>query len=60
MFDFQSGVSHWEAPNEPGKLEAKGKTTDGKTVSFAVQTSGEPAKIILSPDKKVLKVNKQD
>jgi beta-galactosidase len=50
----------WEVPYQPGKLEAIGKTEDGKTVSFAVQTAGEPAKIILSPDKKFLKANRQD
>lgn len=50
----------WEVPYEPGKLEAIGKTADGKKVSFAVQTAGEPAKIRLSPDKKVLKANRQD
>ena len=50
----------WEVPYEPGKLEAIGKTPDGKTVSFAVQTAGEPAKIKLSADKKVLKANRRD
>jgi beta-galactosidase len=50
----------WEVPYEPGKLEAIGRTADGKTVSFAVQTAGEPAKISLSPDRKVLKANRQD
>ena len=50
----------WEVPFEPGKLEAIGKTADGKTVSFNVQTAGEPAKILLSPNKKVLKANRQD
>ncbi|WP_142684963.1 glycoside hydrolase family 2 TIM barrel-domain containing protein [Chitinophaga polysaccharea] len=50
----------WEVPYEPGKLEAIGKTRDGKTVSFAVQTAGEPAKIALSADKKVLTANRQD
>lgn len=50
----------WEVPYEPGKLEAIGKTKDGKTVSFAVQTAGEPASIVLSPDRKVLKANRQD
>jgi beta-galactosidase len=50
----------WEVPYEPGKLEAIGKTADGRTVSFAVQTAGSPAKISLSPDKKVLKANRQD
>ena len=50
----------WEVPYEPGKLEAIGKTADGKTVSFAVKTAGEPAAIALSPDRKVLKANRQD
>ncbi|WP_170164548.1 glycoside hydrolase family 2 TIM barrel-domain containing protein [Sinomicrobium pectinilyticum] len=50
----------WEVPYEPGKLEAIGKTEEGKTVSFAVQTAGEPAKIVLSPDRKTIKANKQD
>lgn len=50
----------WEVPYESGKLEAIGKTADGNTVSFAVQTAGEPAKIVLSPDRKTIKANKQD
>jgi beta-galactosidase len=50
----------WEVPYEPGKLEATGKTEDGKIVSFAVQTAGEPAMIMLSPDRKALKANRQD
>lgn len=50
----------WEVPYEPGKLEAIGKTADGRTVSYAVQTAGEPAAIKLSPDRKVLKSNRQD
>jgi len=50
----------WEVPYEPGKLEAIGKTVDGKTVSFAVQTAGEPATIALLPNRKILKANRQD
>ncbi len=50
----------WEVPYEPGKLEAIGKTTAGETVSFEVETAGEPAKIVLTPDRKVLKANRQD
>lgn len=50
----------WEVPYEPGKLEAIGKTSNGKTVSFAVQTAGKPAKIVLTPDRKTLKANRQD
>ncbi|THU40170.1 glycoside hydrolase family 2 protein [Niastella caeni] len=50
----------WEVPYEPGKLEAIGKTADGKKVSFAVHTAGKPAKIKLLPDRKVLRANRQD
>ncbi len=50
----------WEIPYEPGKLEAIGKTSDGKIVSFAVQTAGEPAKIKLTPDREVFEANRQD
>ena len=50
----------WEVPYEPGKLEAIGKTEDGKTVSFAVQTATEPTKIMLSPDRNTIKANGQD
>jgi len=50
----------WEIPYEPGTLEAIGTTKDGKTVSFAVQTAGEPARIVLTPDKKVIQANRQD
>lgn len=56
----QEAFLFWEVPYEPGKLEATGKTADGETVSFAVQTAGEPAKIVLSPDRNVLKANRQD
>jgi len=50
----------YEVPYEPGKLEAIGKTTEGKTVSFTLQTAGEPASVVLTPDRKTLKANKQD
>lgn len=50
----------WEVPFEPGILEAIGKTADGNTVSFAVQTAGEPAKIVLTPDRTTIQANKQD
>lgn len=50
----------WDVPYEAGKLEAIGKTKDGKTVSFTVQTAGAPAKIALSADKPVIAANRQD
>ncbi|HEY1164606.1 MAG TPA: glycoside hydrolase family 2 TIM barrel-domain containing protein [Chitinophaga sp.] len=56
----QEAFLFWEVPYEPGKLEAIGKTADGRTVSFAVQTAGDPAGIALLPDRKVLKANRQD
>jgi beta-galactosidase len=49
----------WEVPYEPGRLEAIGRTKDGRTVSFAVETAGEPAALQVSPDKKILKANPQ-
>jgi beta-galactosidase len=50
----------WEIPYEPGKLEAVGTTNDGKKVSVAVQTAGEPARIVLFPDREVIRANRQD
>ncbi|MFD2034690.1 glycoside hydrolase family 2 TIM barrel-domain containing protein [Belliella marina] len=50
----------WEVPYEPGTLEAVGRTKDGKAVSFEIITAGEPAKLVLSPDRKVIKANGQD
>ena len=50
----------WEVPYEPGKLEAIGSTSDGKPVSFAVQTAGEPARIVLFPEREVIRANRQD
>ncbi|MBN1181547.1 MAG: DUF4982 domain-containing protein [Bacteroidales bacterium] len=50
----------WKVPFEPGKLEVIGKTEDGKIVTFLLQTAGEPAKIVLLPDRKIIKANRQD
>jgi len=50
----------WEVAYEPGKLEAIGKNNEGKTVSFAVQTAGEATKMVLTPDRKTIRANKQD
>jgi beta-galactosidase len=50
----------WEAPYEPGKLEAIGTTSGGKTVTFKVQTAGEPTKIVLTPEPATIKANRAD
>ena len=41
-------------------MEAVGKTKDGQFVTFSVQTAGEPAKIVLTPDRQTINANKQD
>lgn len=56
----QEAFLFFEVPYEPGKLEAVGKTADGRTVSFAVQTAGDPSKIVLIPDRQTIKANRQD
>lgn len=44
----------WDVPYAPGKLEAVGKK-NGKVVSrFAVETTGEPVALRLTPDRAVL------
>jgi beta-galactosidase len=50
VFDFVE----WQVPYAPGKLEAVGRK-DGKEVSrFAVETTGEPVKLQLTPDRKAI------
>lgn len=47
-------MASWDVPYAPGKLEATGRK-DGKVVSqFAVETTGEPAALRLTPDRAAL------
>ena len=47
-------MASWDVPYAPGKLEATGKK-EGKVVSrFAVETTGEPAALRLTPDRAAL------
>lgn len=50
----------WQVPYHPGKLEVYGKTSDGTITHYAVETAGNPAKIVLSPDRKRIFANGQD
>lgn len=44
----------WEVPYTPGKLEAIGKTNGRKVSEFTAETTGEPAALRLTPDRKTL------
>jgi beta-galactosidase len=41
----------WEVPYTPGRLEAVGKTNGKKVSEFAVETTGEPVAVRLTPDR---------
>jgi beta-galactosidase len=52
--------AEWEAPYQPGKLEAKA-STDGKVVATdTVETTGAPDHIVLSPDHTTLWADGED
>jgi beta-galactosidase len=56
----QEAFPMWEVPFEKGAIEAMGISSDGDTVKHLIQTAGEPASIVLQPDKQTLKPNRQD
>lgn len=50
----------WHVPYAPGQLVAKA-STDGKTVATeTLETTGAPARIVLSPDRKALHADAED
>jgi beta-galactosidase len=49
----------WRVKYAPGKLVAKGKR-DGRTFETVVETTGEPAAVMLEPDRKTLAANGTD
>jgi beta-galactosidase len=50
----------WDVAYTPGKLEAKGITKDGKTITDVVETTGAPAGLALAPDRTELTPDGQD
>jgi len=50
----------WKVPYERGSIEAIGTLPSGENVTYKIQTTGEPEKIVLIPDKKSLKAQQQD
>lgn len=49
----------WNVPYEPGVLKAVGKK-GGQTVSFEVRTAGAPARLVVSPDRKLIAADGED
>ena len=51
----------WQVKYEPGTLSAKGYDGDGKVIAETrVETTGEPAAIVLEPDRKILNADGAD
>jgi beta-galactosidase len=55
----KNGHLEWQVPYAPGKLEARG-SSQGKPLSAVRETTGEPAGIVLEPDRSVLKADGAD
>jgi beta-galactosidase len=50
----------WRLPYEPGVLKAVSRTNGKVVLSREVRTAGEPAKIVLVPDRKAIKADGAD
>jgi beta-galactosidase len=50
----------WEIPYRPGKLEAIGTPAKGSKTHYAIETAGDPVKIVLTADRKNIVANRQD
>lgn len=50
----------WQVPYAPGRLEARGTMIDGKVIIDVVETTGEPAALLLRCDLKQLRANEED
>jgi beta-galactosidase len=49
----------WQVPYTPGTLEARG-TRNGRTLTAKVETTGEPVKIVLTPDRFTIVADGED
>jgi beta-galactosidase len=50
----------WQVRYEPGRLTAKGYNNGKLMATDQVETTGAPARIQLSPDRKILQADEQD
>jgi beta-galactosidase len=57
--DTQSLHLEWKVPYEPGVLKAVGKK-GGQTIGDEVRTAGEPARLIVRPDRKQIAADGED
>jgi beta-galactosidase len=53
-------MAEWQVPYAPGKLEAVAKKNGREVARFAVETTGEPVALRLTPDRKALDADGQD
>ena len=53
-------MSEWQVPYAPGKLEAVATKNGREVARFAVETTGEPVALRLTPDRKTLDADGQD
>ena len=58
--DYPNNTIVWYVPYQEGKIEAHGFNDEVKVAEYALETSGKPAKIVLSTDEKDIKCNGQD
>jgi beta-galactosidase len=50
----------WDVPYEPGKIEAVGRVNGKIVATEQIETTGDPAKIVLSTDKSTLSADRRD
>jgi beta-galactosidase len=50
----------WQVPYAPGTLEARGPGAEGQALVTNIETTGAPAKIVLSPDRPTIDADGQD
>ncbi|HUB26708.1 MAG TPA: beta-galactosidase GalA [Tepidisphaeraceae bacterium] len=55
-----NGHLEWKVPYAPGTLEAHGINADGQTIVTKIETTGAPAKIVLTPDRTTIDADGQD
>jgi len=60
LTDFPDRVIRWEIPYEEGTIAAIGKNAGKAVCKHKLTTAGEPAKIVMSPDRTTLSANGQD
>jgi beta-galactosidase len=60
LADFADRMITWDVPYQPGKIEALGADGEKILCSYALQTAGIPAKIMLRPDRATIAADGAD